>query len=142
MKTFYKLVTAAIKAVEAIKWIDMDSGQLEQSDKQLKYPCALIKFESNNSDVDESGSQQKDYTLTVRVAFDAVGSRTSADTPESVYNRSLAYFDTVESIYNAFQAVSVCDFTGFECISEGQEQRSDGLVVFKQVFKTSKIVFK
>jgi hypothetical protein len=120
----------------------MDNGQLDRKDPALKYPCSLVKFESNNKDIDESGSQEKSYTLTLRTAFDATGSRTAGDTPEAALNRSLAYADVVSDVYDAFQAVALGDYTEFECVSEGLEPRSDGLVVFKQTFKTSRMVFK
>lgn len=142
MKDFYKSITEQLRSIAAIKWIDLDSGQLDRDNPELRFPCSLVRFESSNKDIDEAGSQDKAFTLTLRTAFDAVGSRTAVDTPESILNRSLAYFDSVSDIYNLLQGVDINNYTAFECIYEGQEQRSDGLVVFKQIFKTSKMVFK
>ena len=142
MKELYQLATAALKTVAAIKWIDFDYGQLENPDSGLRFPCALLKLNANNSDIDESGSQSKRWTLQLRLAWDAIGNRTAADTPESVLSRSLAWADVAAEVYDLLQGREFGNFDAFECTSEGQETRSDGLVVYKYLFNTGKIVFK
>ena len=108
----------------------------------LKFPCALIELKANNNDIDESGSQEKRWTVQLRLAWDAMGSRTAADTPESILERSLAWSDTATQVYNLFQGNELGDYNAFECTSEGQEPRSDGKVVYKYVFNTEEMVFK
>ena len=44
----------------------------------LNIPCALVKLSANNKDIDEEGSQEKSGRS--KVAWDAIGARTSADT--------------------------------------------------------------
>jgi len=142
MKELYRLLITALKTISDIKWIDLESGQLDSTRPALKYPCVLVKISSVNNDIDESGSQEKNWTVQLRTAFDATNSRTSGDTPENIQDRSLAYIDTSSDIYELFQGNELGNFYAFECIQEGQEDRSDGLVVFKHVFKTGEIVFK
>lgn len=142
MKELYELIVAELKTVSAIKWIDFDYGQLENDKIGLKFPCALIELKANNNDIDESGSQEKKWTVQLRLAWDAMGSRTAADTPESILERSLAWSDTATQVYNLFQGNELGDYTAFECTSEGQEPRSDGKVVYKYVFNTEEMVFK
>lgn len=142
MKELYQLIVAALKTVPEIKWIDFDYGQLENEKLGLKYPCALIKLNSNNSDIDESGSQEKKWTVQLRLAWDATGSRTAGDTPESVLERSIAWSDTATQVYNLLQGTELGDYTAFECTSEGQEPRSDGKVVYKYLFNTEIMAFK
>lgn len=142
MKELYLLLIAQLTSIESIKWVDLNSGQLEQSDKGLKYPCVLVKLDSANKDIDEDGGQQKIWTIQLHTAFDATGSRTASDTPESVRNRSLQYVETANNIYNLFQGSAFEGFYSFECISESQEIRRDGLVVFNHVFKTVQMNFK
>lgn len=74
--------------------------------------------------------------------FDVTGSRTSADTPASVLNRSLAWTETADALYNAMQGFSPSDFEEMECTGRGQEPRTDGLVVWKMTFTTSRWLFK
>jgi hypothetical protein len=142
MKELYTALVAQLKTISAIKWIDLDNGQLDRKDPALKYPCILVKLNSNNEDVDESGSQDKQWSVQLRLAWDAIGIRTAADTPETVLNRSLAWTDTCDAVYNLLQGESFNGFDQFECKSEGQEIRSDGLVVFRMVFNTGKKKFK
>lgn len=142
MKELYQLATEALKTVASIKWIDFDYGQLENPDNGLKFPCALLKLNANNSDIDESGSQSKRWTLQLRLAWDAIGSRTAADTPESVLTRSLAWADVAAEVYDLLQGAELGNFDAFECTSEGQEPRSDGLVVYQYTFNTAVMKFK
>lgn len=142
MKELYQLIVAELRTVTAIKWIDFDYGQLENEQIGLKYPCALVKVSANNKDIDEEGSQEKKWTVLLRLAWDATGSRTSADTPESVLERSLAWSDTATEVYNLFQGNELGNYSAFECTSEGQEPRSDGKVVYKYIFSTEIMVFK
>ena len=142
MKELYLLIVAQLDVISLIKWIDLDSGQLEQAGSGLKYPCVLVKLNSVNKDIDEVGGQQKEWTVQLRAAFDATGSRTASDTPESVRNRSLEYIETANNIYNLFQGNALEGFCAFECVSEGQEFRRDGLVIFNHLFKTVQMNFK
>ena len=142
MKELYQLITAALKTISEIKWIDLDYGQLENGDSGLKFPCGLIKLSANNKDIDESGSQEKNWTIQLRLAWDAIGNRTSADTPETVLTRSLAWADVASKVYDLFQGAELGNFDAFECTSEGQETRSDGLLVYKYTFSTAKLTFK
>ena len=142
MKELYQLIVAELKTVPAIKWIDFDYGQLENEKMGLKFPCASIVLKANNKDIDEEGSQEKKWTVQIRLAWDAIGARTSADTPESVLERSLAWSDTATEVYDLFQGNELGDFSAFECTSEGQETRSDGLVVYQYTFSTAKLTFK
>lgn len=142
MKELYQLIVAELKTVPAIKWIDFDYGQLENDKMGLKFPCALIELKANNNDIDESGSQEKKWTVQLRLAWDAIGARTAADTPESVLTRSLAWADVAAEVYDLLQGAELGDFDAFECTSEGQETRSDGLVVYQYTFSTAKLTFK
>lgn len=143
MKNLYLALITPLKNTGS-KWIDFDSGQLDTSDnrKALKYPCALIRFAFVPSDVSEEGSQRELGTITLRLAFDATGSRTSADTAESVLNRSLDWTTQADALYNALQGFSPSDFEAMECVGRVQEPRSDGLVVWKITFTTARWLFK
>lgn len=142
MDELYQLIVAELKKVPGIKWIDFDYGQLENENLGLKFPCGLIKLSSNNHDIDESGTQQKNPTVQLRLAWDAIGSRTSADTPGSVLTRSLAWADVAAEVYDLLQGETFGNFEALECTSEGQETRNDGLVVYQYTFITGALKFK
>lgn len=141
MKDLYKLISGELKTAE-YKWIDLDFGQLEKPELGLKYPCALIKISSTNKDIDEPGSQEKDILVQLRLVWDGAGNRTSADTPESIQSKSLEYYDKVALVYDLLQGNCFGNYDAFECLSEGQETRNDGLVVYGFKFKTAILTFK
>jgi hypothetical protein len=143
MKELYKALITPIKNTGS-KWIDFDSGQLDTPDnrKALKYPCTLLRFSFIPGDVSEQSDQRETGTITVRVAFDATGSRTSADVAESVLNRSLDWTTTADALYNELQGFAPSDFEEMECVGRFQEPRTDGLVVWKMIFTTARWVFK
>jgi hypothetical protein len=142
MTELYKALATALK--ERIKWIDLDAGQIESSEsrKPLAYPCALFKFTFSPSDISEGGDQLEQCTITVRLAFDVTGSRTSADTPEDVLARSLAWSQTADEAYSDLQGREFSDFGELECTGRYQEDRNDGLVVWRMTFKSSRWLFK
>jgi len=143
MKDLYIALIEPIKTI-GIKWIDFDSGQLESIEdrKPLKYPCVLLRFTFTLSDVSEDSDQREKASITLRLAYDANGSRTSADTPEIILNRSLEWTIQADSLYNAMQGLEPVNFEQLECTSRYQEQRTDGLVVWKMTFTTARWLFK
>jgi hypothetical protein len=143
MKNLYLALIAPIKNTGA-KWIDFDSGQLESADgrKPLKFPCALLRFAFTPNDVTEESDQREKATITLRLAFDATGSRTSADTPDSVLARSLDWTTKADALYNALQGLEPSDFEQLESAGRMQEPRADGLVVWKMTFTTARWLFK
>jgi len=143
MKDLYRALITPIKNTGA-KWIDFDSGQLDTSDmrKALKYPCALLRFAFVPADVSEQSDQREAGTITIRLAFDVTGSRTSADVAESVLNRSLEWTAQADALYNALQGFCPSEFEEMECTGRQQEQRTDGLVVWKMTFTTARWLFK
>ena len=143
MKNLYLALITPIKNTGS-KWIDFDSGQLDTPEKRkaLKYPCALLRFAFVPGDVSEQGDQRESGTITVRMAFDATGSRTSADVAESVLNRSLEWTAQADALYDALQGFVPSDFEELECTGRVQEPRTDGLVVWKMTFTTARWLFK
>lgn len=91
---------------------------------------------NSNRDIDEAGSQGKNWTITLSTVFDATGRKTNSGVRDEVLNHSLAYLDTTANIYTLFQGESFGEFLRWECLSETQETRN-GLVIFKQVFNTT-----
>lgn len=141
MKQLYKLLLSEL-ANASIKYIDFDSGQLERADQALLYPAALIKINAVNSDIDEAASQRKSWTVQFRVAFEALGAKTNSLASSTAIERSLAFADICQELYDLFQGVELLDYDAFECVDEGLESRTDTLFVYKYTFKTAVNVFK
>lgn len=142
MKELYIALIAQIKRNSKIKWIDLDSGQLDNTEKALKFPCALVRMSFILSDVSEISDQRESANITIRLAFDATSIRTSSETPESVLTRSLEWTEQADALYNSLQGFAPDDFEQMECTGRYQEPRQDGLIVWNMTFTTARWVFK
>jgi len=145
MKELYLALLLQLKtSVPELKWIDLDSGQLNASERPpLAYPAALVKINYPSTTKIGGGKQYADVQLTLRLVFDATGSRTSAAIDTAIITNSLAWLDTTDKVYTALQGWKQIDTLynesePFECTSRGQESpRSDGLIVFSLTFTSS-----
>ena len=135
MKELYKLILVQLRTIEEIKMIDFDYGQLDAD--TVAYPCALLKLNSGNKDIDEAGSQEKRWTVRLRLGFDSIGAKTSSLEHEQVLDRSLAWSATVAEVYSLLQGAQLEDYAPFECTAEGQEDRADGKYVYSFTFNTT-----
>jgi hypothetical protein len=144
MKKVYNLIVSAIKTVPDVKWIDLDSGQLDSGEehKALKYPAALIRYSGVPKNLTEGGAiQEEAVTFDIRLAFDATGTRTSGDAPDSAFDRSMKFIDISESVYAAIQGVAFEGFENPECVFRGQEPPKKGLNIIKLTFTTSQNIY-
>lgn len=141
----YDQIKNVLKAVTWIKWVDIDNGKLDDSEKRksLKYPCSLIQESSQFSDITEDGKlQQENTSLQIRLSWDSTGSRTNANAPDTVQERSLNYTSQVKEVYDLLQSLIVADYDPMECVSGNQEPRKDGITIYRFNFKTSRIIEK
>lgn len=140
MKTIYTAVLNRLnERVPAIRWIDLDFGQLEtkSSDRPpVAYPCALITIEMPRcNDVTET-IQDCIALVTVRLAFDPLAAgRTAGNAPEEVRETALNPYDVISDVYSALQGYETDNFNAFSRQSQGKEKRA-GLFVYKMVFST------
>lgn len=133
MKDILKQLTERIDQTQVTKWTDEDFGQLENYPEggrpAVVFPCALIFIDQNFEPIGGNGYDVSS-TITVRVAFDRMGDRTSAKTPDEVRKRSLDKLDVVEYVKNilvGFEMYNVCGPLYLKNILS--ERRVDGIEV-------------
>ena len=138
MKNLFLAVSAKLATVAAIKWVDMDKGQTDNIELRaaLKFPAALIKISFPGAEELGGGNQQVKATVQVRLVFDAVNGRTSANTPDTPLNRSLEYLSIADDVYMALQAYETATYERFIRTAQEQENRSDGLAIVRLTFST------
>lgn len=138
MKALYLKALELLEPITSIKYADLDKGQLESEERPaLQFPCVLIKIEYTQTK-DIVGKQQKvQARLSLRIAFNFTGNRTGSNAEQEVRAESLAYFDTVEEIHQAFQAYFGSGFTRFSRLNLQEERRNDGLKVVSLPYATS-----
>lgn len=131
MKTIYRDIIERLQTkVPAIRYIDMDYGQLEQSQPSVAYPCALISLNFPDCRNLTDDIQDCKAEIIVRLAFDPLNAgSTAAHAPEEVRERSLTPYDTIADVYTALQA-----FNDMSRKAQGKENRND-LFIYKMVFR-------
>lgn len=138
MKALYLKALELLKEVPAIKYADLDKGQLEDYENRpsLQFPCVLIKIEYPRCDTIVGKKQKVQVRLTLRVAFNYIG-RTGSNVPTLVMDQSLAYLDTMQDLYDKFQDYYGEGFSKFSRVNLQEEKRNDGLKVMSLPFSTT-----
>lgn len=138
MKDVYLKTVARLKTVSALKWIDMDDGQLEffESRPPVAFPCALVEVEYPVCEDETDTMQMVTAIITIRLAFEPVG-QTNANTPTLIQTKGLSRYDTVNACFSALQGWSDDEVSGFSRKSQTVEKRDDNLKVIRQVWETT-----
>lgn len=140
MKSIYNALLGQLQTISQLKYIDMDTGQLEVGFAETKrppiaYPAALISIAVNRQQDITEVSQLCNARVTVRIADDTA-MRTAAH--QSERSRSLQVYDLVEEVRDALQG-----FTGKETFGplsrqmQERERAGNGLFVYRLVFDTT-----
>lgn len=141
MKELFKAVTESTAAIEGIRWVDMDKGQLRAQERPaLAYPAALVSVSIPTMEEYGGGVKNQIATITIRLVFDTAAKRTAETTPEAEREKSLAYIDKATEVYEAFKDYDLTDWAAFACREFVQEDaRADGLVVIRLRWESNRI---
>ena len=136
-KTLYLAIVSQLKAeVPELRWIDVDEGQLNETNPPVAFPCALIDIEYPNcSDVSET-EQIVQAKITIRYAFQPAG-QTNGTTPALIQAKALERWETLTKTYSALQGWETNEVSAFSRRSQISERRRDRLKVIVQVWETS-----
>ena len=138
MRELFLKATELVKLVPAIKFSDLDKGQIDNYDQRpaVAFPAVLLKIELPNTADIGGKKQQCQARVTLRIAFDYTG-QTSCNTPSEALEQSLSYFDVVDELYQVFQGYFGEGFTRFSRLNLTEEKRKDGLKVVNMPFSTT-----
>lgn len=137
MKTIYTAVMARLKdKVPALRWIDLDTGQLETNDRPpVAFPCALISISiASAKDVTDT-IQECSARIKVRIAFDQP-SKTDSATPANILEKSLNPYDVIADTYAALQGYYTDNFDSLSRTRQDRENNRNGLFVYSLEFST------
>jgi len=121
--------------VPALKWIDLDTGQLNQDPPPVLFPCALIGIKLPTCKSQTDTLQDCVALVTVKLAFDSQR-RTAGAVAEQQRNESLAVYDTIADVYAALQGFSTSGFDSLSRKSQGDDPHKK-LFVYKQEYTTT-----
>jgi hypothetical protein len=135
MKTIYLAIMQQLETVEALKWIDLDTGQLSQAKPSVAFPCALVSIKLPKCKSLTDKIQDCEARISVRLGFDSK-MRTAAKTPEAARTLSLAVYDTIADVYKALQGFGTENFDSLNRVSQGDEPSKNGVFIYKQEFSS------
>lgn len=136
MKTIYTALLDRLNTISTIKYVDLDTGQLDTPDRPgIAFPGILISIDipqcSNITDTIQSCTAK----ISLRVAFNPSTVRTSSVTPNNVRENSLKLYDVLSEIYSVLQGWETDQFGPLSRTSMQKESRSDGLLIYKLEFE-------
>lgn len=142
MKTIYTAIIARLtEKVPALKWVDMEKGQLKKtSDGQkpsVAYPCALISITIPKCKDITDTIQDCTAVVGVLLAFDPyMMARTSAQADEQVRDQHLEPYDLIADVYSALQGFGTDNFNPLSRTSQSEVSTNDKLFCYKITFGT------
>ena len=138
MREIYQKVRAQLKEVPLLKYIDLDTAQLEKytGKPPVNFPCALIRIALTGCTDLGGGVQRCTCLVTVRLAFDFPKMETASIYTDVKIDNALSYFDTYEAAYKALQGYTDSEVEEFSRTSATPEMREDGLTVLAIPFST------
>lgn len=140
MKQIYNALIERLQTIKKLKYIDMDTGQIEVGYADTKrpaiaYPAALITIAvSRHKDITEL-TQLCSARITIRIADDTP-MRTAAHQKER--SASLEIYDLVEEVRAALQGFTDDEtFSPLSRVSQERERQSNNLFVYRLDFETT-----
>ncbi len=136
MKELYNYLSEQLKTINKIRWIDFNTGQLNEQQPPVDFPCALIDIDLPVCKDIGANIQQVAADFTITLAFKAVG-KTNNKTPLSQQQLALLYFDTVDLVYKKLQGAGDKQFYKFSRKSVRSDNSKQGLKIIEVQFATS-----
>ncbi len=142
MESIYQKTSKRLdEKVGDLKWIDLDSGQLDYREYRasIDFPATLIDIAYPScDDMGHSGRQDCNVTVTIRLVS-MVFDETNIAAPEDVREKGLGQFRLIDQIQKALQLWQPDDdnMDVFRRRSITKEKREDGLTVHRIVYSTS-----
>ena len=138
MKTIYTAIMARLKEkVPELRWIDLDTGQLESNDRPpVAFPCALISISIASAKDITDTIQECSARIKVRLAFDQPA-KTDSATPAEVLEKSLNPYNVIAATYAALQGFYTEYFDAMSRIRQDRENNRNGLFVYTLEFSTN-----
>jgi len=139
MEQIYNAILARLQeTVPEIKWIDLDTGQLEYyTDRpSVAFPCVLIDIELTQCKDLYEDVQLCNATIGIRVVQNPQTSRTNSAADKTVRKSELERYVLVENVYRALQSWESGIFNPLSRTSQKKENRKDGYFVCRINFAT------
>jgi hypothetical protein len=125
MRQLITALTQTVAGIGAIRMVDIDLGQLENSEAPaLSFPAALVGIQQGDFVSINNLVQEAELLIGVRLAF-RVFARTHTLGPGELQQEGLAHLDTLAEVNAALHGLQGNHFTGVERRSLVTEPRAD-----------------
>lgn len=137
MKVIYKNIVNRLKTeVPALRWIDFDTGQLENTQRPpVAFPCALLNIAINSATDITDTIQECRGTITVRMAFEQ-HSNTNSSVPDEHLETALQPYEIIADVYKSLQGYGTEYFDPLSRVRQGKENNKS-LFVYSIVFSVN-----
>lgn len=136
MEFIYEKVLAQLATIPEIKYCDLDKGQMETEYPSVSFPAALINMQLPRCEDLGAKRQKCQALISIRLCFNFSGN-TNSKTPELERQKSFAYFELAEKVYQAFQGFKDENINAFSRQNMREERRPDKYKVVVITFSTS-----
>lgn len=142
MKTIYTAIIRRLsEKVPALKWVDMQKGQLKRTGDGQKpsvaYPCALVSITIPRCKDMTDTIQNCEAVIEVLLAFDPYTmARTSAQASQEVRDLHLEPYEVIADVYSALQGFGTDNFDSLSRTSQSEVNSNEKLFCYKITFKT------
>ena len=138
MKHLYNGIATLLQQIPSIRWIDLDTGQLEYFSLRpgIDFPAALIDISYPQCDnVGGTGEQRCSVNINVRLAFE-VWSESNMSAPDQVREAALNIYDLINDVKQKLHNKRIITGETLYRVSVASEKREDGIKVFSINFRT------
>jgi hypothetical protein len=134
----FNALVAKLQQLPALKWIDLDKGQIDQYELRppISYPAVLIGIQYPRTESIGAKKQQVDALINLRLVVDYAGP-TSHLSPAEARAESLQYLQLAEEVFALLQGYGSDRFNKLDRRNMREERRPDGLKVVNISFATS-----
>jgi len=139
----YESIRAKIKQdLPGVKWIDLDSGQLDNPEQNYPFPFPAVFVDFPNIDWVDAGERMQNgaVQVNVRIAF-RIYNQTHSNTQDNAYDtfgKAMDALAMVTTIHSKMQGFSDgLTFNRLTRVSTSTEKRSDGLKVLNMIYACS-----
>ncbi|MFV0366227.1 MAG: hypothetical protein ACK5JS_06965 [Mangrovibacterium sp.] len=135
MKTIYQPIITQLEQIKALRWIELNIGQLSEKEPSVAYPCALIDIRIPTASSLHDHLQACKAVIKITLAFNT-DIRTAASAPEAVRNQSLAVYDTIGEVYSKLQGFQTEHFNALSHTSQAPQMSKKDLFMYEMLFET------
>jgi len=103
MDAIYFKIKNLLTAVDGIKYVDFDFGQLEEDKPPVNFPCALVNIAYTKCEDLFDQTQRVRCVITVKLGFNISVEKTASIYNDAAIQQNLSYFNIVNAVYKSLQ---------------------------------------